>query len=82
MAEGKWQGWVWVKWKPGTPATAWENWKGNPVLKGAWSTQGDWDCALLIDVKTPDDFEKFVWNDVRKNQWVENTHSFWSKQWL
>lgn len=25
-----WQAWVNVKWKAGSPSTAWEGWKGNP----------------------------------------------------
>ena len=33
-----------------------------------------------IDAQTPDDVEQFVWEDLRKNQWVENTRTSLSKQ--
>jgi hypothetical protein len=79
---GKWQGWINVKWKAGTPTTAWEEWKKIPGLVGAWSTQGPWDCTLWVDAKTPDDLEKFVWDHIRANKWVEATDTFWAKQWL
>ena len=77
-----WQAWVDVKWKPGTPTTAWENWNGNPKVKGAWSTLGDWDCRLWLNVQTPDELEDFVWKHIRKNQWVDTTQTHWAKQWF
>lgn len=79
MAANEWQAWVWIKWKAGAPATAWEGWKKHPMLKGAWSTQGDWDCSLWVNAKTPDELETFVWKEVRGNQWVEATQTHWAK---
>ena len=58
MKNSNWQGWVQVKWKPGTPESAWKNWTKNPWVKGVWSTQGNWDCTVWIDVKTQDQFEE------------------------
>ena len=81
MAENNWYPWVWVKWKQGTNTTAWEGWQGNPRIKSAWSTQGDWDCVLWVDAKTPDELEDFVWNTVRGNEWVASTRTSWAKQW-
>lgn len=78
--QGKWQGWVHIKWKPGTPDSVWSTWKANKWVKGVWSTQGEWDCSIWLDVQTPDQLEQFVWSDVRGNQWVEDTHSYWVKQ--
>ena len=80
MATGKWQGWVQVKWKPGTPDSAWKSWSDNSAVKGIWSTQGDWDCSVWLDVKTPDQLEEFVWKYVRKNKWVEDTETTWAKK--
>ncbi len=77
----KWQAWVNVKWKPGTPDAAWQNWKTNKAVKGVWSTTGNWDCSIWLDVSTPDELEQFVWKDVRGNQWVDNTETHWAKQW-
>ena len=77
-----WQAWVNVKWKPGTPADAWETWASNSNVKGAWSTQGEWDASLWVDVKTPDELEKFVWSKIRNNKWVEATETHWAKRWI
>lgn len=80
-AKGQWQAWVWIKWKPGTSATAWEGWKNNPKIKGAWSTLGQWDCALWLNVTSPDELETFVWKTLRSNEWVQDTQTSWAKQW-
>ncbi len=77
----KWQAWVNVKWKPGSPDTAWQNWKNNKWVKGVWSTTGNWDCSIWLDVSTPDELEQFVWSEVRSNAWVEQTETHWAKQW-
>ncbi len=77
----KWQAWVWIKWKPGTPSNAWESWKGNKTIQGAWSTMGEWDCAFWLDVQTPAELEEFVWKNIRKNEWVQATQTTWVKQW-
>lgn len=74
-----WQAWVWVKWKPGTPSAAWENWQGNSHIQSAWSTQGDWDCCLWVNAQNLDELEQFVWRTVRSNKWVEATQTSWAK---
>ena len=81
MAQKDWQTWVWVKWKPGTPATNWENWKNNSKVKGAWSTQGEWDSVFWLESTNPDEIEDFVWNDLRSNEWVEHTFTSLAKKW-
>lgn len=77
----QWQAWVHVKWKPGAPETAWQNWKNNGWVKGVWSTTGNWDCQIWLDCKNWDELEKFVWKEVRTNEWVERTETNWAKQW-
>jgi hypothetical protein len=77
----KWQTWVWIKWKPGTSSTAWEGWKNNSKIKGAWSTLGEWDCCLWLNVSTPEELETFVWKEILTNQWVADTQTSWAKQW-
>jgi hypothetical protein len=81
MSKGKWQGWVNVKWKAGAPDGAWQKWTRNKWVRGIWSTPGNWDCMIWLDVANPDELEKFVWNEVRHNKWVENTETHWAKQW-
>ena len=68
-SSGNWGSWVWVKWKAGAPSTAWEAWTSNPSIKGVWSTQGDWDCAMWVNMDSPDQTEDFVWKTVRENKW-------------
>ncbi len=81
MAANQWQAWVNIKWKPGTPETAWQGWKKSKWVKGVWSTTGQWDCTVWLDVHSHDDLEKFVWKEVRGNKWVENTDTVWAKNW-
>ena len=81
MANKDWQAWVWVRWKAGTPATAWETWKNNAQIAGAWSTLGEWDCVLAVKATDPDQLEEFVWKNLRANQWVDATRTTFVKQW-
>ena len=80
-SKGQWQAWVWIKWKPGTTSSAWEEWQKNPTIKAAWSTLGEWDCCLALNVSAPEELETFVWQTIRKNSWVESTSTSWVKQW-
>ncbi len=81
MSDKKWQTWVWVKWKPNTPSNAWEKWQGNKSITGAWTTLGEWDCVLCLNIQTPDEVENFVWKNLRTNDWVQATHTTFAKQW-
>ena len=81
MAQKEWQAWVWIKWKPGATSSAWEEWQKNSMIKSAWSTLGEWDCVLCVNVTTPEELETFVWQTIRKNSWVESTSTSWAKQW-
>ena len=76
-----WTPWVWIKWKPGTSATAWEAWQKNDRIESAWSTHGDWDCVLMVKAQTPEELEEFVWKTLRKNEWVADTRTNWAKRW-
>jgi hypothetical protein len=75
-----WGAWVWVKWKVGAPDDAWAQWKHSKAIKEAWSTPGEWDCALWVDLDTPDAIETFVWKEIRGNKWVEATDTQWAKK--
>lgn len=81
MNNPHWQAWVWIKWKPGTDSSAWEEWRTNSTIQAAWSTLGEWDCVLALNVSTPEDLETFVWKTIRKNQWVADTSTTWAKKW-
>ena len=50
-------------------------------IKEAWSTTGDWDCSLWVDVDNPAKVEKIVWGKIRANKWVDKTETHWSKKW-
>ncbi len=79
--EQGWGVWVWVKWKSGTPSDAWKQWSHTKEIKEAWSTTGDWDCSLWVDVDNPAKVEKIVWGKIRANKWVDKTETHWSKKW-
>ena len=79
--EPKWGAWVWIKWKAGAPEDAWSEWKDLPEITQAWSTPGEWDCALWIDISDLNEVEKLVWKEIRTNKWVEKTDTHWSKKW-
>lgn len=81
MDKETWNAWVWVQWKPGANTTAWEAWKDNNQIKWAWSTQGEWDACLCLDVNDHDSLENFVWKNIRNNEWVQNTRTMWAKNW-
>ena len=77
----KWQAWVWIKWKAQAPSNAWETWKDNEQIKGAWSTMGEWDSCFWIDAEGPAELEQFVWKNIRSNEWVAQTNTTWAKRW-
>ena len=68
MADAGWQAWVWVRWKPGTPSNAWEKWQKEPLVKGAWSTIGDWDCMLWLGTNDPDKVLELLHSDHRLSE--------------
>ena len=80
-AQSQWGSWVWIKWKAGAPENAWSRWKEIDKIKEAWSTTGEWDCVLWINLDRPEDVEKLVWKEVRNNQWVEKTDTHWAKKY-
>ena len=77
----KWSARIDVRWNADAPAT--ENWdwlKEWKEVKWAWSTTGEWDMTLWVDVSTPDELEKFVHNKLRTKKWVAYTKSTWTKE--
>ncbi|MCA9671841.1 MAG: Lrp/AsnC ligand binding domain-containing protein [Myxococcales bacterium] len=76
-----WNAWVWVRWKAGTPTTAWEVWQGNDWIEQAWTTQGQWDACLQLKAASHEELEQFVWKHVRSNEWVSDTRTMWAKKW-
>ncbi len=76
----QWGVWVFVKWKPGAPDGAWNEWKKESRIKEAWSFSGAWDCLLWIDLEDPREIEKLVWSLIRQNKWVEKTETHWAKK--
>lgn len=76
-----WGTWVWIKWKQGAPSDAWKPWKENKSIKSFWSTAGNWDGVLWIDLSDPNQVETFVWDVIRSNKWVDRTETTWSKKY-
>ena len=80
QTNSQWGAWIWVRWKAGAPEDAWSQWKHVKEVKWAWSTSGEWDCALWVDLDHQDAVEKFVWKEIRGNKWVEKTDTHWAKK--
>ncbi len=74
-----WSAQVNVKWSKEVPADwSWlKDWK---EVRWAWSTTGEWDMTLWVDVENPQDLEKFVHGKLRAKDWVGNTESHWVKE--
>lgn len=76
-----WNAHVWVKCSNDfSPQSNWEWLKEWKNVHRAWWTMGDWDLCLEVSVNTPEELENFVWSQLRKKEWVSNTHSTWTKE--
>lgn len=76
---GKWSAQIQVKWNKNAPKS-WEWLSEWSEVKTAWSTMGDWDMTLWVEVEGPKELEDFVQNKLWSKDWVENTKSTWSKE--
>lgn len=77
----KWSAQVFVKWTKDAPV--WDNWQWLSEwkeVKWAFSTMGEWDMVLWIDVDNPKDLEKFVHEKLWSKNWVSDTKSTWTKE--
>lgn len=78
---GKWTAQVQVKWnKDAQSDQNWDWLRDWSEVKWAWSTMGDWDMTLWLDVETPAQLEAFVHDKLRTKGWVEDTKSTWTKE--
>ena len=75
----QWDAFVLIKWKANAPLNCWNNFDLSNV-KACWSLTGEWDLQIWLSVNNQDDLEDFVWNNVRQNEWVENTTTQWAKE--
>jgi hypothetical protein len=41
---------------------------------------GQWDIVLWVDVKSPEDLEKFVQEKLWAKKWIADTKSTWTKE--
>ncbi len=85
MAKSNWQATVYVKWnkewsKQWAQKKSWDWLKDWKEVSSAWSTMGDWDMVLWVDVSSPEDLEKFVSEKLWSQKWVESTESHWARQ--
>lgn len=75
-----WSVWINVKWNQETPKQDWSwlnDWK---EVKGAWSTMGNWDMTLWVELGSPTEVETFVHNKLRAQKWVADTETHWVKE--
>ena len=78
---GKWTAQVQIKWNKDAPqGEDWSWLKDWNEVKWAWSTMGDWDMTLWLQVGTPEELESFVHTKLRTKNWVEDTRSTWTKE--
>jgi len=76
-----WNAHVWVKCNNELkPNDSWDSMKDWQDVRRAWWTMGDWDLVLEVDCDSPDKLEEFVWKELRKKPWVNETHSTWTKE--
>ena len=76
-----WTAQIDIKWNKDAPATqSWDWMKEWPEVKSAWSTTGNWDMTLWVDVSTPEQLESFVHTKLRSKDWVVDTQSTWTKE--
>ena len=76
-----WIAQVQVKWNKDAPVRGNWSWlKEWPEVKWAGSTMGEWDMVLWVDVKNPEDLEKFVHDQLMAKSWVIDTKSTWTKE--
>lgn len=76
----KWTAQVNVKWNKDAPQDNWDWLKEWKEVKWAWSTMGDWDMTLWLDVSSPEELENFVHSKLRAKNWVSDTKSTWTKE--
>ena len=77
----EWSAQVHVKWTKDAPV--WENWNWLSEwkeVKWAFSTMGEWDMVLWVDVDSPKALEEFVHQKLWDKKWVNETKSTWTKE--
>jgi len=81
--ESRWYAQVEIKWKgPARSDWDWSFLKEWKEVKEAWSTMGEWDLTLWLDLKNPQELEHFVSGNLVGCDWVERTKSSWAKKIL
>ena len=83
--KSNWQATVYLKWnkewsKQWAQKKSWDWLKDWKEVSSAWSTMGDWDMVLWVNVETPEQLEKFVSEKLWSQKWVEATESHWARQ--
>ena len=77
----EWSAVINVKWNNNVNwSEGWEWLNEWSEVKTAWSTMGQWDMSLWVNLDTPADVEKFVHEKLRAKNWVEDTETHWVKQ--
>ncbi len=77
--ESNWTAQVKVKWLGNNTPEDWSWLKDWSEVKWAWSTMGEWDMTLWLNVNNPNELEEFVTNKLRSKDWVSDTWSTWVK---
>ena len=77
----EWTSQIYIKWDKSIASTGDWTWlKEWPEIKAAWSTTGNWDMTLWVNLATPAEVETFIHTKLREKKWITNTHVVWTKE--
>lgn len=80
--ENAWNGFVWLKFGNDFNAKNLEWFKQHAKwVKEYGTTTGKWDGYIKITAPNYQDLEKFVWEQVRKQPWIKDTHTQAANWW-
>ena len=75
-----WKAMISVKWNRSMPKDSILKLKANRNIKEAWWMGNRKDFICFYEAKNPSDVERFVFNTLRKNKYIENTQTHWIKR--
>lgn len=75
----EWSAVINVKWNKNVSSKNWEWLKEWTEVKSAWSTMGEWDMSLWVNLDTPQAVENFVHDKLWATDWVAGTETHWVK---
>lgn len=77
-----WKAMISIKWNRAMPADSIRKLKTNRNVKDAWWMGNHRNFMCFYEAKNPNDVERFVWNTLRKNKFIERTETHWVKRFM